>query len=61
MDEKFIDSMVSTITMYQTAFNSFLKENDGEMALARDMTRDWWMGVMTMAGMAQQKKEGDGF
>ena len=61
MDENFINSMVSTITMYQTAFNSFLKENDGEMALARDLTRDWWMGIMTMAGYANQKREGGGY
>lgn len=57
MDENTINSMVSTITMYQTAFNSFSKENpelDFEEVIT--MVDSWWAGIMTMAGLAGQNK-----
>lgn len=60
MDDKFLDSMVVTITTYQTAFNTFLKENNYDMELARGLTNSWWQGLMTMAGLANQKPKDDG-
>ncbi len=60
MNEKFLDSMVMTITTYQTAFNTFLKENYNDIELARGLTNSWWQGLMTMAGLASQKPKDDG-
>lgn len=60
MNEDFLDSMVMTITTYQTGFNTFLKENYNDIELARDLTSDWWQGLMTMAGLANQKPKDDG-
>lgn len=60
MNEDFMDSFVITITTYQTAFNTFLKENNYDINLARDLTSDWWHGVTTMAGLANQKPKDDG-
>lgn len=55
MDEKLADAIISTITMYQMAFKSFLKENDNDIVLARDLTNSWWQGVMTMTGLVNRK------
>lgn len=60
MNGDFLDSLVVTITTYQTAFNTFLKENNYDIELARDLTNDWWKGVMIMAGLANQKPKDDG-
>lgn len=59
MDEDFINSLSMTITMYQTAFNTFQKENphlDTEEIIA--LTDSWWQGVMYMAGVAGSQKGG---
>ena len=57
MDEDFINSMTMTITMYQTAFNTFKRENpflENEEVIA--LTDSWWQGVMNMAGLTGQKR-----
>lgn len=58
MDESMINGMVSTITMYQTAFNTFTKENpELEFEEVITMVDSWWYGIMTMAGLAGQNKK----
>lgn len=55
MDNDFLDSIVVTIGTYQTAFNTFLKENKNDKELAREMTADWWYGIMVSCGITNQK------
>lgn len=60
MDKKLIDALLATITMYQQAYNSFTKANPKlKHEQIKEMTDSWWHGVMTMTGLANQKKGGE--
>lgn len=54
MDEKTIESLLQTLTMYQQAFNTFYKENrykeDFTLGDAIKMANGWWYGIATSVG-----------
>lgn len=58
MDSKFADSVLSLVTTYQAAFQSFYDHNknkkDFTLQDAKDMTRDFWSGTMIGTGMVVQ-------
>lgn len=58
MDNGFLDALVTTVGTYQTAFNTFLRETK-DKELAKEMTADWWYGIMVSCGITNQKKNND--
>lgn len=55
MDNGFLDALVTTVGTYQTAYNTFLRENKNDKELAKEMTADWWYGIMISCGITNQK------
>ena len=63
MDEKFVDSMLSTIVMYDKAYRTFKSQNKDlthEEVLA--LTDSWWRGLMdSIAKNSSNKGDTYGF
>ena len=61
MDEGFADAILSLVTTYQTAFQTFWDQNknkkDFTVKDAENMTKDFWEGTMMGTGMMAAGKE----
>lgn len=63
MDENLANSILSLMTSYQAAFQTFWEQNRGNKDFtiqdAKDMTRDFWNGTMIGTGMAASSQKPD--
>lgn len=62
MDEKTVEGLLQTLTMYQHAFNTFYKENrykkDFTLGDAIQMANGWWHGI-ALTAISNIRKEDD--